>query len=219
MADSYQQVFDSLGGIYDPQVNQVNSQIAQLAPQQAAQQAGLDQAKVNAFKDITNQSNSRGVLFSGIPIDQQATYTGTKYLPAVANLQTSFNNTKNTLLGQINTLQGNRQREAQQTVAAQQKAEADAAYRNAQLGLSYARLAKSGGSGAAKAITQQQAVSGINQGLQSVRGRDGYVSPQDYAKAYKDWVTAGFSGNTFNNQFKTYRNPKNSYYDYAIRTG
>lgn len=140
----YQSVYDSLGTQYQPQVDLVNSQIAQLAPQQEAEQASLDQAKVNAFKDITNSANSKGVLFSGVPIDQQSTYVGTKYLPAVANLKTSFNNTKNTLLGQINTLSANRQKQAQDSVSSYQAAQEKKAYQDAQLQLGYARLAKSG---------------------------------------------------------------------------
>lgn len=139
----YGDVYNSLQGQYQPQQQQVQSQIDALPGQQQAQMSALDQAKVNAFKDITNQANSRGVIFSGVPIDQQATYTGTKYLPAVANLQTSFNNTKNTLLGQINTLQAGRQKQAQDSVSAYQKAQAEEAYRQQQLGLGYARLSVS----------------------------------------------------------------------------
>lgn len=227
MAQSYDEVYNSLGAQYQPQVDLVNQQIAQLQPQQDAQQAALDQAKVNAFKDITNQSNARGVLFSGVPIENQSQYVGTKYLPAVANLKTSFQNTKNTLLGQINSAQASRSRQAQQTVAAQQQAEAQQAYRDQQaeaqrvyreqqLGLGYARLAASNARNTVKPLTQDQTSAAILQGLNGVRGGDGYVAPQDYAQAFKDWTTAGFAASQFNNRFGHLKNPKNGYYDYAI---
>lgn len=153
----YNSVYDSLGSVYDPQTQLVQSQIDQLQPQQDAQQASLDQAKVNAFKDISTSANSKGVLFSGVPIDQQATYVGTKYLPAVADLKTSFNNTKNTLLGQINTINQNRSAQASSTVAKAQAQASTDAYRNAQLALSYAKLGNSAGNSASSAQSKLQA--------------------------------------------------------------
>lgn len=212
----YQTAYDQLGTAYQPQVDQINSQIAQLAPQQAAQTSALDQAKVNAFKDITNQSNSRGVLFSGVPVDQQSTYVGTKYLPALADLNTSFNNTKNTLLGQINSLNSDRAKQAQGAAAQYAKDQADAAYKQAQLQLGYARLGASQSNAANKPLTQQQVMASINQGLSTVRGKDGYVAPQDYAQAFKDWTQAGYSAGAFDTNFGYLKNPKNGYYGYAI---
>ncbi len=162
--DSYDTIYGSLAGQYQPQTDLVNTQLAQLPTQQAAQQASLDQAKVNAFKDITNQSNSRGVLFSGVPIDQQATYTGTKYLPAVANMQTSFNNQKTSLLGSLNNINAQRmttargiQSNQQSNLTAYQKAQSDAAYKNAQLQLSAQRNAISASKGSGGITPYQQA--------------------------------------------------------------
>lgn len=139
----YNTVYDQLGSTYQPQTDLVNSQIAQLQPEQDAQQASLDQAKVNAFKDITNSANSKGVLFSGVPIDQQSTYVGTKYLPAVADLKSTFQNNKNTLLGQLNDINAKRSQQASDTVASAAKQASDDAYKQAQLQLSYARLGNS----------------------------------------------------------------------------
>ncbi len=161
---SYDEIYGSLASQYQPQTDLINTQLAQLPTQQAAQQASLDQAKVNAFKDITNQSNSRGVLFSGVPIDQQSTYVGTKYLPAVANMNTSFNNQKTSLLGSLNNVNAQRmttargiQSNQQQQLAAYQKAQEDAAYKQAQLGLSYARLGQSGANASNAAATKAAA--------------------------------------------------------------
>lgn len=220
---NYQSVYDSLAGQYQPQTDLVNSQIAQLQPQQDAQQASLDQAKVNAFKDITNSANSKGVLFSGVPIDQQSTYVGTKYLPAVANLKTSFNNTKNTLLGQINTLSAARQRQAQGSVSAYQKQQQDDADRQATLQLGYDRLNSSNSNAAAsrsasaskpasQAQQQQQDMAGAAQFLNARKGADNHVNPVDWRNAYTSWISAGYNGADFVKQFQSFINPHTNHY-------
>lgn len=204
--NNYQSVYDSLAGQYQPQTDLINSQIADLPRQQQAVQSSLDQAKVNAFKDITNSANSKGVLFSGVPIDQQSTYVGTKYLPAVAQNQTAFLNTKNTLLGQINSIQSQRQRQAQDSVSAYQKAQQDNAYKQAQLDLGYARLNSSNANAAArlgqgKQPTQAQIMQGdmgtIAKALQGKAGKDGHVSQQTWNAAMSAWIGAGYKAQDF----------------------
>lgn len=221
---SYQSTYDSLAGQYQPQVDLVNSQIAALPGQQQAVTDSLNQAKVNAFKDITNSANSKGVLFSGVPIDQQSTYVGTKYLPALAQNQTAFQNTKNTLLGQINTLSASRQKQAQDSVSAYQSAQAKQAYQQAQLDLGYARLNSSNANSAANrasktapALSESQTVGAIRQGLNGVKGKDTYVSPQDFAQAYHTYAAAGYNPSNFYKYFQGYMNPNNKYYDFAIK--
>lgn len=194
----YQAAYDSLAGQYQPQADLINTQIAQLAPQEQAVQASLDQAKVNAFKDITNQSNARGVLFSGVPIDQQSTYVGTKYLPAVAQNKTAFQNSRNTLTGQLNELTANRQKQAQDSVFAYQKQQADDAYRQQQLALQYAKVGSSGsGKTPSQAQIKQQDMAVTAQNLQSKVGRDGHVSQETWNKAIGDWLNAGYSAQDF----------------------
>lgn len=151
----YEDVYNQLGTVYDPSTKLVNDQLSALPAQQESEQSALDQAKVNAFRDITEGANRRGVLFSGIPIQDQATYTGTKYLPAVAGLKTDYANRKFTLLDQINKIQAARTGEARGTVADAQKTAADTAYKNAQLQLSYARLANSGSGGISPSLQYQ----------------------------------------------------------------
>lgn len=221
----YGDVFNSLQGQYQPQVDLINSQVADLPRQQQAVTDSLNQAKVNAFKDITNSANSKGVLFSGVPVDQQSTYVGTKYLPAVAQNKTSFQNTKNTLLGQINTLQSARQRQAQDSVSSYQKAQQEEAYRQAQLDLGYARLNSSNANAAASragkaapALNENQLVGAIRQGLNGVKGTDQKVSPQDFAQAYHTYAAAGYNPSNFYKYFQGYMNPNNKYYDYAIKS-
>lgn len=76
---------------------------------------------------------------------------------------------------------------------------------------------KAGSSSASTALpTQAETSSAIEQGLSKVTGADGYVSPQDYAAALGDWLSAGLPRADFNKQFSAYRNPANGYYNYAI---
>lgn len=159
---TYASAYKSLGSVYDPQVKQVNTQIAQLAPQEQAQLSALDQAKANAFRDIGAQANSRGMLFSGFTPDQEAVYTGTKYLPAVAQTRATFQNSRNSLLDTINKLNAARAADARDYVTKGQQAYNDALYKNAQLGLAQQRLAisaaraSSGGSGGLTAYQSYQ---------------------------------------------------------------
>lgn len=68
----------------------------------------------------------------------------------------------------------------------------------------------------AKTSNPINSIGQIQGGLMSVRGKDGYVSPQDYAKAYADWVQVGGSKTSFDQMFGHLKNPSNKYYGYAI---
>lgn len=224
---TYKQEYKSLSAEYDPQTKLINSQIAQLAPQQTAQEAALEQAKVNAFSDITKGANARGVMFSGVPIDQQAQYVGTKYLPAVANVKSTFQNNRNTLLGQINALTAQRVQEAKSNVSAAQKNAADAAYKQAllqikqqQLAISASKAARSasGGTAASRAAAKQSEMSGAANQINSyfkknkLIGSDGYLSPYKYNDALSAWVQDGFTKSQFEGIFGHYKNPKTKGY-------
>lgn len=216
---TYDQAYAQLGAVYDPQVQSVNTQIAGLQPLQDAQQAGLDQAKVNAFRDITTSANAKGMLFSGFSPDQQAQYVGTKYLPAVANLKQTFANQRTTLLDKINQINAQRSQQASQTVSAAQNAASLAAYRNAQLQLGYARLAQSGArSGQPTAAQMRQAVIGhIQDQFVNLRGKDGKVSNETWAGALNDAAAVGIKPQDFWQQYGQYVNRKyaNSYAGYS----
>lgn len=97
MANSLDQILSQLDTVYNPVRDTYNNQISGLAPAQQADQAGLDATKTNAFNDITTQANRRGVAFGGIPLGEQASYLGSNYLPAVANLKNTYLSKKNTL--------------------------------------------------------------------------------------------------------------------------
>lgn len=218
---SYDQAYGSLGSVYDPQVAQVNTEIGQLPGQQQVQQSALDQAKVNAFRDITTAANNKGMLFSGFTPDQQAQYVGTKYLPAVANLQTSFQNNKNTLLEKINQINATRASQAQGIVSSANTAANDNYYKNAQLQLGYARLNSSNArANAGKTPTQgqvmQQDMATTAQNLQSKAGKDGHVSQTTWNKAMGEWTAAGYSPADFTKNYMQFVNQRyGGYHGYS----
>lgn len=90
MARELQQILDELNSVYQPQKDNYNKQIAGLDPAQAADQAGLESAKTDSFAQIQNDANRRGLNFSGIPLAEQARYTGTTFLPSVSNLKSRY---------------------------------------------------------------------------------------------------------------------------------
>lgn len=86
--------YSNLSSIYDPQRALVQQQVTALPGEYEAQKSALEQAKINAFRDIQNVAQSRGVSFSGFTPSEQASYTGTKYLPALASLSSQQNQAK-----------------------------------------------------------------------------------------------------------------------------
>lgn len=157
MAQTLDAIMASRASLFDPEKALVNTQIAALPGQQAADQAGLDQSKTNAFRDITNGANAKGMLFSGVPVDQQSTYVGTKYLPAEASLKNNYldktTQLQSTLLGinqkqnadATNVLTGQQAADAQaaQAQATAQKAADDRAYNEQRLQIAATKAANS----------------------------------------------------------------------------
>ncbi len=204
---TYQTAYDQTASVYQPTIDTINSQINDLPNQENATLSSLDQAKVNAFRDINNSSNARGVMFSGVPIDQQAQYVGTKYLPAVAAAKTATTNAKNTLLGKINDINFQRSQQAQKTVEGAQ-AEAD------KVAAANAKAATAGPSTSQKQATLQSDATAIDKYLTPLRGRDGYLSPHDYNAALSAWVQDGYTKTQYEAIFGKYKNPnqpKNQY--------
>lgn len=73
--------------IYDPQRQAINQQINQTSSQLPQLEQGLFAAKDRAFKDISQLASNKGMLFSGFAPEQQARYTGEKFLPALTGLR------------------------------------------------------------------------------------------------------------------------------------
>lgn len=100
-----------------PAVRKINSLISEIGksvqPQKAlidadiqsnqragdAQIAGLGAQQQQVFGQIEQAASDKGMLFSGFSPDQQAQYTATTYLPALANLQATISQTRSNLMG------------------------------------------------------------------------------------------------------------------------
>lgn len=216
MAQTADQVYNSLNASYDPLRVANDQQQAQVQQEATAQLSSLDQAKVNAFKDIDLSANRKGVLFSGFSPDQEATYLGTKYLPARANVSNNLVKTLNQLRADNANIGAKQRTVAEQTVNDQIKQEREDAYRQAQLDLGYARLStsksKAAASAANKTVSQSDIVGEIRAGLESVKGRDNHVAPQNLKKAYDLYAGAGYDPKTFWKYFQGYWNPNQGNY-------
>lgn len=90
MARALAQIMAELNSTFNPQRDVYNEQINQIDPQMQAEEQGLKVAQQDSFGEITQGANRRGLLFSGIPIAEQARYTGQTFLPAVANLKAKY---------------------------------------------------------------------------------------------------------------------------------
>lgn len=127
MADSLASIISQLDPVYTPQKQLVQQQADALPAQQQAEQAGLEQAKTNAFNDINQSANAKGMFYSGAPIQEQQRYIGEKYLPAMANLQNTYTNKRLSLASTIAGLTADQMKQAQGVRNGQLQAEQDAA--------------------------------------------------------------------------------------------
>jgi len=92
--------------IYSPQIQNLEQQITSLPSMYEAQKSSLQQAKENAFRDITKQASRGGMLFTGFTPKEEARYLGEKYLPGLQQLTSQENAARLGLLGQIANLRG-----------------------------------------------------------------------------------------------------------------
>lgn len=84
------QYYNQLNPYFDPQRAVIAQQRAALEPQMQAQISALEQAKINAYRDIGTTARARGMQFSGFSPEQEARYTGATYLPALANVKAQY---------------------------------------------------------------------------------------------------------------------------------
>lgn len=125
MASTLEAILASRKSLYDPQRALVQKQMEAMPAQQAADVAGLETAKTNAFGDITNQANDRGMVYSGAPIQEQQRYVGERYLPALAGVKNNYADRLSKLEAALLGINQDETTTAQQMQAAQQKAEYD----------------------------------------------------------------------------------------------
>jgi hypothetical protein len=82
-------ILAELGSTYDPQVAQIRQRQALIPGQIAEEEKGLQAKQTQSFDDILGGARRRGLGFSGIPLSEQARYTSTEFLPAMARLRQS----------------------------------------------------------------------------------------------------------------------------------
>ncbi len=92
-------IVNEISAAYAPQKELLNQQIASTETSGQAQQAGLAAQQQQAFQGIEQGAQNKGMFFSGFSPDAQAKYTATTYLPKLAELQATINNTKSSLYG------------------------------------------------------------------------------------------------------------------------
>lgn len=91
MARTLSQIVRELDKAYVPQVRSIQKQQKALPGYFKAQEAGLSAQKDQAFGDILAGARQRGLGFAGIPLAEQAQYTATEFLPALAGLKQNQN--------------------------------------------------------------------------------------------------------------------------------
>lgn len=127
MPQTVDQIIASRASLYNPQRTLIGQQQAALPGQEAADVAGLDTAKTNAFSDIAVGANNRGMTYSGVPISEQSRYIGEKYLPAVAGVKNTYAANRSKLEAALLGINQDEATTAQKIQSDQSTAEANAA--------------------------------------------------------------------------------------------
>lgn len=91
MAQTLDQIIGELNNTYQPQINSIEARRAAIPGQLQAEEQGLQAKQESAFGSILDGARRRGtgVAFGGIPLADQAKYTATEFLPALARLKQS----------------------------------------------------------------------------------------------------------------------------------
>lgn len=223
-----QDLIATIGQSVQPQQQLLDQQIVQNDQAGAAQVAGLDARKTQAFGQIEQGAQNKGMFFSGFAPDEEANYTADTYLPALANLQSTIAQTRAGLIGQKNELNTgvfNKAFDTQQQdqavlndwnkMTAQQQFEASEADKQRVFTAQQNEKdrATSRSNAAASKSNEPTPAQNMAAALSAQTGNDGYVSPGTYQSLKNQWISGGY-GNaaTFDTTFSGFRNPKNTAY-------
>jgi hypothetical protein len=140
-----------LAEVYDPQEQFIMQQKAALPGQFEGQRSALEQAKVNAFRDINLGAQRQGMFFSGFRPSEQARYLGERFLPGMQDITARQEQARLGLLEQLIGLRGQRagestkfQEQLRQENLARQNTEQDRAF---QMQMQNRQIAASRGGG------------------------------------------------------------------------
>lgn len=113
MARTLDQIIKEIGSPYGRQIKNLKQRAADIPGQIKAEQAGLEATQKEAFGEILGGARRRGIGFSGIPLGEQAQYTATQFLPAVARLKQTGREQAMSLQDAISGIQQQRNQYAQ----------------------------------------------------------------------------------------------------------
>lgn len=225
---SIEQIVNDLNPAYRASTDVLNQRRSQIPGQFQAQRQGLEAEKVQGFNTINTQANARGMAFSGIPLDEQANYLSTKYLPGLTNLAQQENDANLALdeaLAKINQerrlkamdIRQGQQSSLEKFLADQQQLAWDREKFNAQMKWDKERLAKEQAFTASQNAAERAASSAgqgtllqndIYSSLLERQGVDRFVSPTTFNQLRQYATNNGMSAAQFNSMYSTFANAK-----------
>lgn len=90
--------------LYKPLIDTKQKQLSLLDNTFQPQIDSINQAKVNAFRNIGTNAASRGVFYSGYQPEAQAQYVGETYTPAIAKVATDQQTQRLNLVDELNKI-------------------------------------------------------------------------------------------------------------------
>lgn len=222
---SLDQIIADLNPAYSQSENLIGQQRGGLGVKYGSQRTALNAEKGEGFNAISENANSRGLAFGGIPAHEQAQYLSTKFLPGMQKIAEQQNQedmqlqmaladlTKEKRLkatdirGQQQSayesyLEAERQRafQAEQSRLTREfEAQQAAATRAAQAASQRAQSATPDTTGAQRAALAVLTAKGA-------QGKDKKVAPSTFQNAMNAYVGAGGSPNDFRNLYSGYAN-------------
>lgn len=97
-------ISNTFNDIYRPAEQLYQQQLQAIPGQFTAKKTALEQAKTNAFRDIGTQAQDKGLFYSGYQPLKQGEYTGSTYLPGLANIATEEAQQRFDVLGALQKL-------------------------------------------------------------------------------------------------------------------
>lgn len=217
MATKYEkQATKTLAPIYQKQQQAIQSQIPAIQQLYQTLTQGLNQNYetnlASGVQGINEDASARGVLRSTLPNDSRAALTaqlgaalqqslgqiGAQQAGDIAGINTQIGDLGIKRVGAITDLSNTLQAQAFD----RQKAKQQQKQFEQELALARERAAASVASPSIGSVTSK-----IGGALSGAAGSDGYVSPQAYAAAKRDWINQGLSSKKFDEVFAAYRNP------------
>lgn len=200
------QVMADLDPAYAGQAAVIEKKKAGLGAKYDAQKTALTAEKGEGFNAINNQATGRGGSFSGVPIDEQARYLSTKYLPGIQAADAQMNEDELAFEGQLADINADKTKTAYGTVQQQtsslnswnmqqQQLEAqareNALNRSAQERLQSQSIAAQRAAAAPTGPSNAQIVDSLNAFAKGKTGNDGKLSPSDFKSGYQQFVRIG----------------------------